>query len=89
MHFIKCFANLACYSVPPGNRTELPGLMSWLSTLWAKIVHLKKTESHKWETVSESTESIERSANRLSQTDIRIHLRDKSFHLWDSFEGGK
>ncbi len=53
----------------------------------------KKTESHKWETISESTESVERNVNRLRQTNIRICLRDKSFHmwdlLWDPFEGEK
>ncbi len=62
-------------------------------TYGQKLSILKKTESHKWETISESMESIERNVNGLHQTDIRICLRDKSFHLWDLlwnlFEGEK
>ncbi len=42
----------------------------------------KRTESHKWETISQSMESVERNVNRLRQTDICIHL-------WDPFEGEK
>ncbi len=37
-HYIKCFANWVCHSVPAGIRTRLAGSASRLSTLQAKPV---------------------------------------------------